>query len=332
MKKTCSYCLKEKPALKRPKTGKLCCVKCFTKYFEDEIHQTIIDYKFFKEGEIVAIGISGGKDSTVLAYVLNKLNIEHNYGINIQLIAIDEGIKGYRDGSIETIVSNAKQLNLPLLILSFKDLFGLSMDEIVPKCGLQNSCTYCGVFRRQALDKGAEMVKATKLVTGHNADDIAETVLMNFLRGDFNRLPLSVEPISGGDIPRVKPFKYTYEKEIVMYAHYLKLNYFCAECSYAVGAYRGNVRSLIKDLELERPESLIDIIHSGEFLKISEKVKQRENLKCEKCGHVSSNKICKACLLLDKLNKGNTKDNNGTNNADKKGKEIVYEDIDKDDI
>ena len=233
--KKCNYCKTEKPSLKRPKTGKLCCINCFVKYFEEEIHETIINYKFFTKGETVAIGISGGKDSTVLAHVINKLNISKNYGINIKLIAIDEGIKGYRDGSIETIEHNAKLLNLPLLILSFKDLFGLTMDEIVPKCGVANSCTYCGVFRRQALEKGAEMVKATKIITGHNADDIAETVLMNFLRGDFNRLPLSVEPLGGGDIPRVKPFKYTYEKEIVMYAHYCKLEYFCTECTYAVG-------------------------------------------------------------------------------------------------
>ena len=315
--KKCNYCQTEKPALKRPKTGKLCCKNCFIKYFEEEIHETIINYKFFIPGETVAIGISGGKDSTVLAYVINKLNIEKKYGLNIKLIAIDEGIQGYRDGSIETIEKNAKLLNLPLIILSFKDLFGLTMDEIVPKCGIENSCTYCGVFRRQALDKGAEIVKATKLITGHNADDIAETVLMNFLRGDFNRLPISVDPIGGGDIPRVKPFKYTYEKEIVMYARFCKLEYFCAECTYAVGAYRGNVRSLIKDLELDRAQSLIDIIHSGEYFKIEENVKQRECLKCENCGSVCSNKKCKACLLLEKLNK--------QNNINKPfGKEIKY--------
>ena len=197
------------------------------------------------------------------------------------------------------------------------------MDEIVPKCGLSNSCTYCGVFRRQALDKGAEMVKATKLITGHNADDIAETVLMNFLRGDFNRLPGSVDPLGGGDIPRVKPFKYTYEKEIVMYAHYCKLEYFCSECTYAVGAYRGNVRSLIKDLELERPQSLIDISHSGELFKIEENVKQRDCLKCIICGHVCSNKKCKACLLLENLNK--------ENNINKpSGKEIKYQEMKED--
>ena len=321
MKKTCNYCKTEKPSLKRPKTGKLCCTKCFIKYFEEEIHETIINYKFFNRGETVAIGISGGKDSTVLAHVINKLNISKDYGINIKLVAIDEGIKGYRDGSIETIEHNAKLLNLPLIILSFKELFGLTMDEIVPKCGISNSCTYCGVFRRQALDKGAEMLKATKLITGHNADDIAETVLMNFLRGDFNRLPVSVEPLGGGDIPRLKPFKYTYEKEIVMYAHYCKLEYFCAECTYAVGAYRGNVRTLIKELELERPQSLIDIIHSGEYFKIEENVKQRNCLKCVICGHVCSNEKCKACLLLEKLNK--------ENNIKKPiGKEIKYQEND----
>ena len=62
-----------------------------------------------------------------------------------------------------------------------------------------------------------------------------------------------------------------------MYARFCKFEYFCSECTYAVGAYRGNVRSLIKDLELDRAQSLIDIIHSGEYFKIEENVKQREN-------------------------------------------------------
>jgi len=67
------------------------------------------------------------------------------------------------------------------------------MDEIVSQIGLNNNCTYCGVFRRQALDRGAMYLKCDKMVTGHNADDIAETVLMNVLRGDFFRLSRCVE-------------------------------------------------------------------------------------------------------------------------------------------
>lgn len=74
------------------------------------------------------------------------------------------------------------QYGLPLKIISFKDLYGWSMDEIVKKIGLKNNCTFCGVFRRQALDKAAAMLGANKICTGHNADDIAETVIMN---GEF---------------------------------------------------------------------------------------------------------------------------------------------------
>lgn len=149
-----------------------------------------------------------------------------------------------------------------------------------------NNCTFCGVFRRQALDRGAHQIKADKVVTGHNADDIAETVLMNILRGDFFRLQKCVDIITGVDsldtqpedhlqlklLPRVKPFKYTYEKEIVMYAYHKKLEYFSTECIYSPTAYRGYVRALIKDLEKIRASSVIDIIHSGEQLAIKHTV------------------------------------------------------------
>lgn len=53
------------------------------------------------------------------------------------------------------------------------------MDAIVSQVGRKNNCTFCGVFRRQALDRGAAMLDVDHIVTGHNADDIAETVLMN---------------------------------------------------------------------------------------------------------------------------------------------------------
>ena len=62
---------------------------------------------------------------------------------------------------------------------------------------------------------------------------------------------------------RSKPFKYTYEKEIVMYAYHKKLDYFSTECIYSPNAYRGHARAFIKDLEKIRPSTIIDIIHSG---------------------------------------------------------------------
>jgi cytoplasmic tRNA 2-thiolation protein 1 len=60
------------------------------------------------------------------------------------------------------------------------------MDAIVNQVGRKNNCTFCGVFRRQALDRGAASLGVDHIVTGHNADDIAETVLMNSKQSSYH--------------------------------------------------------------------------------------------------------------------------------------------------
>lgn len=62
------------------------------------------------------------------------------------------------------------------------------MDEVVSQIGLNNNCTYCGAFRRYALDRGAILLGVDTIITGHNSDDLAETFLMNLLRGYVFRL------------------------------------------------------------------------------------------------------------------------------------------------
>ncbi|XP_072178654.1 cytoplasmic tRNA 2-thiolation protein 1-like [Diadema setosum] len=292
--------------LKRPKTGDALCKECFFSAFEAEIHHTIVTGNLFTRGETVAIGASGGKDSTVLAYTLKLLNERYDYGLKLVLLSVDEGITGYRDDSLETVKRNQQQYDLPLKIVSYEELYGWTMDAIVKQIGLKNNCTFCGVFRRQALDRGALLVKADKIVTGHNADDIAETVLMNILRGDIARLRRCTDIITGaeGALPRCKPFKYTYEKEIVMYAYFKKLDYFSTECIYSPNAYRGYARAYLKDLEKIRSTSIIDIIHSGESLSVRKEVKMPTQGTCSRCNYISSQPVCKACTLLEGLNKG----------------------------
>lgn len=162
----CSSCADKRAVLKRPKTGHSLCKECFFWAFEEEVHQTIASAQLFKHGETVGIAASGGKDSTVLAHVMKLLNQRYHYGLELLLLSVDEGITGYRDDSLETVKRNQQQYELPLKIVSYEELYGWTMDAIVKQVGLKNNCTFCGVFRRQALDRGAVMLKVDKICTG----------------------------------------------------------------------------------------------------------------------------------------------------------------------
>ena len=286
--KPCDQCIEGRAIIQRSATGQKLCKICFLSAFEEEVHQTILHEHLFIPGERIAIGASGGKDSTVLAYVLHKLNKKYNYGVELVLVSVDEGIQGYRDASLERVKDTADELQIPLRIISYQELFGWPMDRVVATTGGRNSCSYCGVFRRQALDKGSVLTNSHKIAIGHNADDVAETALMNLLRGDIARLGRCVKAITGGDIasntnthdddivgiggplPRVKPLITCYEKEIVAYAHHAKLPYHATECSYSPAAYRGFLREMIKDLEAIRPSIIRDIIRAANFWQVDE--------------------------------------------------------------
>lgn len=375
---TCFHCKEARAVIIRPKNRHKLCRACFLQIFETEVHETITNTNLFYPGERVAIGASGGKDSTVLAAVLKTLNERYNYGLDLCLLSIDEGIRGYRDDSLETVKRNAQQYDMPLEIVGYGELYGWTMDQVVEQIGKKGNCTYCGVFRRQALDRGAARLGIKHVVTGHNADDVAETVMMNLLRGDLPRLSRGTSIVtasSASEIKRSKPLKYAYEKEIVLYAHHRQLDYFSTECIYSPEAFRGSARTLIKDLEKIRPSSILDIVKSGEDMaalvpkqvtqsdkpamsaeeesaggcgsqngrssggemaamekqlaeneaagsretevklsngqnrpaKTNKAIKKQTMGHCERCGYMSSQRICKACMLLEGLNRNRPK-------------------------
>ncbi|VDN42357.1 unnamed protein product [Gongylonema pulchrum] len=108
-------------------------------------------------------------------------------------------------------------------------------------------------------------------------------------------------------MPRVKPLKYTFEKDIVLYAHFNKLRYFSTECRYARDSFRSYIRTYVKELERIRPKAILDLIRSGESICVRTNVSLPVLSACERCGYMSSQKICKACLLLQGLNTNNHK-------------------------
>ena len=384
----CFLCKRSRALILRPKNNDKLCKCCFITVFETEIHTTVTTASLFTRGERIAIGASGGKDSTVLASVMKTLNERYDYGLNLVLLSIDEGIKGYRDDSLETVKRNAIQYDMQLEIVGYDELYGWTMDQVVSQVGKKGNCTYCGVFRRQALDRGAARLGIKHVVTGHNADDIAESVMINLLRGDLPRLARATSIVTesaASDIKRSKPLKYAYEKEIVLYAHHKGLDYFSTECIYSPEAFRGSARALIKNLERVRPSAILDVVKSGEDMaklvpvevsghgkgpkevlvvegeaegeggcgnangrssggemaameeklradedargrevdvtklgqkcdrnltvptRMKKKLPKQQMGKCTRCGYLSSQAVCQACMLLEGLNRNRPK-------------------------
>ncbi|KAA0171174.1 hypothetical protein FNF28_00940 [Cafeteria roenbergensis] len=307
----------------------------------------------FHRGQRVALAASGGKDSTVLIHVMTKLNKRHDYGLNLFLLSVDEGITGYRDDSLETVKRNSEVYGLPLRVVSYAELYdGWTMDRVVRRTGLRSNCTYCGVFRRSALERGARLAEADMVATGHNADDVAETVLMNLLRGDSARLARCVDPITAGDtagaaaapgvlsaVPRCKPLMGAYEKEIVLYAFHNRLDYFSTECVYSPNAYRGTAPGAAASKSAPATVSGLGPGEAGSRVqgkagdasaggtdskagaadargsaasgaaetvgrKTKKRRKQREVRACDRCGQMTSQRLCQTCTLLESLEAG----------------------------
>ena len=99
----------------------------------------------------------------------------------LEAIAIDEGIKDYRDITLENAKKYCKENNIKLHIFSYKEEFGNTLDNFL-KITKMKACSMCGPFRRYLLNKKSKELSFTKLATGHNLDDEAQTIIMNYFR------------------------------------------------------------------------------------------------------------------------------------------------------
>ncbi|AFZ79903.1 hypothetical protein BEWA_027520 [Theileria equi strain WA] len=331
----CSLCGSRPAVVRRSASGEPNCKDCFIDSFESDVYDYIRDKKLIEDGDKVCIGVSGGKDSSVLLHVLWSLQRRFQCNWELCLLAIDEGIKGYRDHSLTVVDAIQARYGLELKILNFMDAFGYSMDKVVGLIGKKNNCTVCGTFRRQMLEVGARLLRANVLCTGHNADDMAETVLLNIFRGDVYKLAKASQLKDGlpGEAPdgadtehcsersqktgtpfrRIKPLLYSFEKEIVLYARFQSLDYFSTECIYSPEAYRGYMRTFIKNLELIEPRIILNIIKAGSMLYADYAPIDGSKGVCVDCGVVGVKDLCKACSIVRKLDTlvgetGNTND------------------------
>lgn len=303
MTKTCSKCSKSAVTFIRY-NGTHLCRDHFIQYFEKRVKKDIKKQGRTEDNCRIGIAISGGKDSMVALHVTNDI-FSKREKIDIIAITVNEGIKGYRDESINIASENCKKLGIEHHIVSFKDMVGKTMDEIASKHDELGECSYCGVFRRLCLNKKSKELGIDKLVTGHNLDDMAQSILMNFVNGDVQKLARlgPHKKIQPGLIPRMFPLRVIPEKEVALYAILKNMEYHDGECPYSIRAYRGVFRDIVDDLEYRNPGTRHSILNSYDSIReiLLDKFPQVGLNSCRECGEPTSQNICKACIFKDRI-------------------------------
>jgi uncharacterized protein (TIGR00269 family) len=312
MSSKCTMCGRRDAVYMRPYSGEKLCTRCFCLSIESKVRATIAKYDMLHFDDRIAIGVSGGKDSMALLHILGKLEKSFPKAKLIS-ITIDEGILGYRDEALEIAERGCQKLDIEHIVVSFKELFGNKLDELVEELrqketseGRLTACAYCGVLRRRALNTVARSLGATKLATAHNLDDETQTMLLNILHGDPLRIVRSkpVSPLTGSSfVCRIKPFCEVLEKETALYAYLKEMEFQSTPCPYASSALRNDARTILNRMEEKHPGLKYTVYRSAEKLwSLMDNATGTESLSiCRLCGEPAMNDVCQPCKMLQNL-------------------------------
>ncbi|MDI6719167.1 MAG: TIGR00269 family protein [Methanomicrobiales archaeon] len=279
----------------QPYSGQHLCEMHFEADFESRAKREIRRHRWIAPGDRIAVGLSGGKDSSALLYFLNKLLSERR-DVSLFAVTVDEGICSYRDPACARRI--AESLSVEWTCISFREEFGTTLDEIVRTRGAERACSYCGVLRRRSLNTAAKEHGATKLAVGFNLDDEAQTVLMNVLRGDAGRLTRAEQP-HPEFVPRIKPFRAIPEKEVALYALLHLEGYDMRRCPYAESGLRTEIREMLNAFTYRHPSTKHSLLRLGDELRRGEREAEAIRI-CERCGEPCGI-VCRACRILDEV-------------------------------
>ena len=297
----CDLCGKDAVTFIRYNGAHLCS-EHFRKYVEKRVKKEIRLQTDMRSGGTIGVAVSGGKDSMVTLSLLHQVFGERK-DVDLQCITIDEGIERYRPESIVLVKDFCKDHDIQYNQASFSDL-GLTMDSISGRCGDSSPCTYCGVFRRKLMNGVARDLGAKYLATGLNLDDTAQSIMMNFVRGDVERLARlgPHKKVQPGLIPRIQPLRLIPEKESLLYAITAGIPYHDGTCPYSNEALRNQFRATVDELENRSPGTRFSILSSYDTLlpMLMSNIPSAKLKACE-CGEPTLGKQCKACEFINRF-------------------------------
>lgn len=209
--------------------------------------RAIADYNMISDGDKIAIGISGGKDSVALLAVLANYRKFATEKFDLVAINIDLGFKDTKIEEVNALIEYCNSIDVPLIIHK-TDIAEIIFEERKEK----SPCSLCSKMRRGALNTIAIQNGCNKLALGHHADDIVETMLMSlFYEGRFNTFsPVSFMDRTGMTL--IRPFIYAEEKYISSVARRYNLPIVHNPCPKDKNSVRSEMKDFISDLDFKR--------------------------------------------------------------------------------
>lgn len=217
-------------------------IKKYRKLIWRRFVRGVEEYKLIQDNDKIAVCISGGKDSFLLAKCLQELKKHGKIKFDLEYIVMNPG---YKDKNLDLIKENAKILNIPIKIFE-SDIF-----EVVNKIAEKNPCYMCARMRRGYLYNKAKELGCNKIALGHHYDDVIETILLSMLYGaEIKTMMPKLHSTNFKGIDLIRPLYLVKEDDIISWAKFNELNFINCACSFT--EKRLEDESISKRLEMKK--------------------------------------------------------------------------------
>lgn len=223
--------------------------KTYKKKIWSKFVKAIKDYKLVEEGDKIAVAISGGKDSMLMAKLFQELHHHRQMNFGLEFIAMDPG---YHNDIKKLLIDNCEYLNIPIKI------FESGIFEVADRIAQKYPCYMCARMRRGALYTKAKELGCNKLALGHHFNDVIETTLLNVLySGNFKTMLPKLKSTNFEGIELIRPLYYIEEENIqrfIQKSGIWPLNCACMVSAGKIGNKRYEIKDLIKELKKNFPQ------------------------------------------------------------------------------
>jgi len=284
------------------------CKNHFLEYLTSRVEKSMNKYGMVKDNERLLVGVSGGKDSISLLDILVRLKDKFKY--KILAVHINLGIGEYSEQSKSIVERVFRMLNVDYLIVNIRESLGYTIPQLASTVK-RSSCSICGTVKRYILNLIAVKANMTRVVTGHNIDDLTTYILKSFLIQDYSAM-LKLKPKTptiDGLISRIRPLAEISENELELYAKYRELPYISTACPLRNEAsLEFKIKSFLKDLDNYHPTLKIGFyrkfVKSIEHIDIGMfNVRELKLVRCKICGMPSNSEVCSFCRLIYRASK-----------------------------